>query len=177
MSSADTRTVEETHASVETVAVEETRCPVCEQWYREDDELVPVAVGAQYNDQTDVVAAGQVTQVCTGCAGALFDYDSAASGGVARVREALARPLVDIGGIEVSAAVVRAALSVGIGLGVTVIVFTSVLNQMTQQVDPAEVQEVGAPLPIFEVLPVLLLGVIGWAIVKALTIFPRGFGR
>jgi hypothetical protein len=164
--SASTRTTERTEARVETVTVEEVQCPVCEQWYADDDELVAVAVGATYEPDGEIVTAAHETRVCRGCTASLFDVDVSHGRQVDRVHDALQRPLVDLGDASIPPGAIRAVAFVAIGLAVTGIVASEVLATMQQQVAAGEVQKVGAPLGFLNLLPVLVLIVVSWPVVR-----------
>jgi hypothetical protein len=167
---ADTRTTERTEARVETVTVEEVQCPVCQQWYADGDKLTVVGVGVDYEPSEGVVESDHLTRVCTSCAASLFDLEVSASGGrLTRIKGALAEPITDLGGIEVPTHVIKPLVSLGIGLAVAGIVANSVMTEMATQLDAADVQEVGAPLPFLELLPILLLVIVARAVLS----FPR----
>jgi len=63
--SATTRTTERIESTVETVEIEEVQCPICEQWYEDDDALVAVAVGATYEPDGAVVTAATAIESAT----------------------------------------------------------------------------------------------------------------
>jgi hypothetical protein len=56
--------------TVETVETVEYQCAVCEQWYDDESEIVPITL----NDTPDRDGVYGVEQVCTACAESLFDY-------------------------------------------------------------------------------------------------------
>jgi len=165
--SATTRTTERIESTVETVEIEEIQCPICEQWYEADDELVAVAVGATYEPDGEVVTAAHNTQVCTGCTASLFAVEPE-PGRIDRVRAALSRPLVDLGDVSVPTQVIRPLVSLGITLTIAGFVASEVLSTMQQEVAAGEIQEVGAPLPFLDLVPLLVLIVLAWAVVETL---------
>jgi hypothetical protein len=164
--SAQTRTTERIESTVETVEIEEIQCPICEQWYEDDDELVAVAVGATYEPDGEVVTAAHNTQVCTGCTASLFAVEPE-PGRYDRVRAALSRPLVDLGDVSLPTHVIKPLVSLGITLTVAGLVASEVLSTMQQEVDGSEFEQVGAPLPFLDLLPILLLIVVAWAVLQA----------
>jgi len=163
---AETRTTERIESTVETVKVEEVQCPICEQWYEADDELVAVAVGATYEPDGEVVTAAHNTQVCTGCTASLFAVEPD-PGRIDRVRAALSRPLVDLGDVSVPTGAIRTVVSLGITLTVAGLVASEVLSTMQQEVAAGEIEQVGAPLPFLDLVPILLLIVVAWAVFSA----------
>jgi len=163
---AQTRTTERIESTVERVEIEEIQCPICEQWYEDADELVAVAVGATYEPDGEVVTAAHNTQVCRGCTESLFAVEPE-PGRYDRVREALQRPLVDLGDVSVPTGAIRTLVSMAIGVAVAGIVASEILSTMQQQVNGSEIQEVGAPLGFLDLLPILLLIVIAWAVLQA----------
>jgi len=162
----DTRTTERVESRVETVEIEEIKCPICEQWYADDAELVAVAVGATYEPDGEIVTAAHNTQVCRGCTASLFAVEPD-PGRIDRIREALTRPLVDLGDVSVPTGAIRTLVSLGIGLSATGIVASEVLTTMQQEVDGSEFEQVGAPLDFLGLLPILLLVVFAWAVLSA----------
>jgi len=164
---AETRTTERIESTVETVKVEEVQCPICEQWYEDDNELVAVAVGATYEPDGEVVTAAHNTQVCTGCTASLFAVEPE-PGRIDRIRDALSRPLVDLGDVSVPTGAIRTLVSMAIGLAVTGIVASEVLSTMQQEVDGSEFEQVGAPPDFLGLLPILVLIVLAWAVVETL---------
>jgi len=164
---ADTRTTERIESTVETVEIEEIQCPICEQWYEDDDQLVAVAVGATYEPDGEVVTAAHNTQVCTGCTASLFAVEPE-PGRIDRVRAALSRPLVDLGDVSLPTQVITPLVSLGITLTVAGLIASEVLSTMQQEVDGSEIQEVGAPLPFLDLVPLLVLIVLAWAVVETL---------
>jgi len=165
--SATTRTTERIESTVETVEIEEVQCPICEQWYEDDDEeLVAVAVGATYEPDGEIVTAAHDTRVCQTCTDSLFGVEPE-SGRIDRIREALSRPLVDLGDVSVPSGAIRAIASVAVGLAVTGVVLNEVLTAVSQEVEPGEIEQVGVPLGFLDLLPVLLLVVVVWAVVSA----------
>jgi len=164
----DTRTTERIESTVETVEIEEVQCPICEQWYEDDDELVAVAVGATYEPDGEVVTAAHNTQVCTGCTASLFAVEPE-PGRIDRVRAALSRPLIDLGDVSLPTQVIKPLVSLGITLSVAGIVTSvglNVANDVAAQVEPSDVEQVGAPLGFLDLLPTLLLVMIAWAVLK-----------
>jgi len=170
--SAQTRTTERVESTVETVEIEEIQCPICEQWYADDDALVAVAVGATYEPDGEIVTAAHDTLVCQACTDSLFGVEPE-PGRIDRVRAALQRPLVDLGDVSVPTGAIRTVASLGITLTVAGLVASEVLTTMQQEVDGSEIQEVGAPLPFLDLLQILLLVVVAWAVLQA----PRILGR
>ena len=164
--SATTRTTERIESTVETVEIEEIQCPICEQWYADDDALVAVAVGATYEPDGEIVTAAHDTRVCRGCTDSLFGVEPD-PGRIERVHDALQRPLVDLGDVSVPTGAIRTLVSMAIGLAVTGIVASEALSMMQQEVDGSEFEQVGAPLPFVDLLPILLLIVIAWAVLSA----------
>ena len=163
----ETRTTERIESTVETVTIEEIQCPICEQWYEDDDQLVAVAVGATYEPDGEVVTAAHNTQVCTGCTASLFAVEPD-PGRIDRVRAALSRPLVDLGDVSLPSGAIRTVASLGITLTVAGLVASEVLSTMQQEVAAGEIQEVGAPLGFLDLLfPILVLIVVSWAVVCA----------
>jgi len=75
---ARTRTVEREEINVETVEEQELLCPVCDQWY-EEEEIVPVGLGVD-EDETGAHyrAYFEEDQLCESCAESLFGYDGPA---------------------------------------------------------------------------------------------------
>jgi len=167
---ADTRTTERIESTVETVEVEEVQCPICEQWYEHSEQLTVVGLGVDYDSTEGVVEADHLTRVCTSCAESLFDVDVRGNGGrLAMIRGALLDPITDV---SVPTGAIRAAASVAVGLAVTGVVLNEVLTTVSQEVDPGEIEQVGAPLGVLDLLPVLLLVVVAWAVLSA----PRVLG-
>jgi len=164
--SATTRTTERIESTVETVEIEEIQCPICEQWYADDDALVAVAVGATYEPDGEIVTAAHDTRVCRGCTDSLFGVEPD-PGRIERVHDALQRPLVDLGDVSVPTGIIRAIASVAVGLAVTGVVLNEVLTTVSQEVDGSEFEQVGAPLPFLDLLPILLLIVVAWAVLQA----------
>jgi len=162
---AETRTTERIESTVETVKVEEVQCPICEQWYEADDELVAVAVGATYEPDGEVVTAAHDTLVCQTCTDSLFGV-TPEPGRIDRVRAALSRPLVDLGDVSVPSGAIRTVASLGITLTVAGLVASEVLSTMQQEVDGSEFEQVGAPPDFLGLLPILLLIVVAWAVLK-----------
>jgi hypothetical protein len=162
---ADTRTTERIESTVERVEIEEIQCPICEQWYEDDDELVAVAVGATYEPDGEVVTAAHNTQACTGCTASLFAVEPD-PGRIDRVRAALSRPLVDLGDVSLPTGAIRTVVSLGITLTVAGLVASEVLSTMQQEVDGSEFEQVGAPPDFLGLLPILLLVVVAWAILQ-----------
>jgi len=169
--SATTRTTERVESTIETVEVEEVQCPICEQWYEDDDALVAVAVGATYEPDGEVVTAAHDTLVCQTCTDSLFGVEPE-PGRIGRIREALSRPLVDLGDVSVPTGAIRATASGAVGLAVTGVVLNEVLTTVSQEVEPGEVEQFGAPLGVLDLLPVLVLVVVAWAVLSA----PRMLG-
>jgi len=165
--SATTRTTERVESTIETVEVEEVQCPICEQWYADDEALVAVAVGATHEPDGEVVTATHDTRVCQTCTESLFGV-TPEPGRIDRIREALSRPLVDLGDVSVPTGAIRTVASLGIALTVAGLVASEVLTTMQQEVSAAEIQEVGAPLPFLDLVPVLVLIVLAWVIVETL---------
>jgi hypothetical protein len=163
--SATTRTTERVESTIETVEIEEVQCPICEQWYADDDALVAVAVGATYEPDGEVVTAAHNTQVCTGCTASLFAVEPD-PGRIDRVRAALSRPLVDLGDVSLPTGAIRTVVSLGITLTVAGLVASEVLSTMQQEVDGSEFEQVGAPPDFLGLLPILLLVVVAWAILQ-----------
>jgi hypothetical protein len=161
--SATTRTTERIESTVETVEIEEVQCPICEQWYEDDDALVAVAVGATYEPDGEVVTAAHDTLVCQTCTDSLFGV-TAEPGRIDRIRDALSRPLVDLGDVSVPTQVIKPLVSMAITLTVAGLVGSEVLSTMQQEVDGSEFEQVGAPLPFLDLLPILLLIVVAWAV-------------
>jgi len=166
--SATTRTTErvESTIEIETVEVEEVQCPICEQWYADDEALVAVAVGATYEPDGEVVTAAHDTLVCQTCTDSLFGV-APESGRIDRIREALSRPLVDLGDVSVPTGAIRAIAFVAVGVAVTGVVLNEVLTTVSQEADPGEIEQVGASLGFLDLLPVLLLVVVAWAVLSA----------
>ena len=165
--SAQTRTTERVESRVETVEIEEIKCPICEQWYADDAELVAVAVGATYEPDAEIVTAAHDTRVCTGCTQSLFAVEPE-PGRYDRVREALSRPLVDLGDVSVPTGAVRTLVSMGIGLAVTGVVLNEVLTTVSQEADGSEFEQVGAPVfTVLDLVPMLALVVVVWAVLNA----------
>jgi len=165
--SGDTRTTERIESTVETVEIEEVQCPICEQWYEDDDALVAVAVGATYEPDGEVVTAAHDTLVCQTCTDSLFGVEPE-PGRIGRIREALSRPLVDLGDVSVPTGAIRATASGAVGLAVTGVVLNEVLTTVSQEVEPGEVEQVGAPaFTVLDLVPVLVLVVIVWAVLRA----------
>jgi len=164
--SATTRTTERIESTVETVEIEEVQCPICEQWYEDGEELVAVAVGATYEPDGEVVTAAHDTRVCQACTDSLFGVEPE-PGRIDRIRDALQRPLVDLGDVSVPTSTIITLVSFGTTLTVAGLVASEVLTTMQQEVDGSEIQEVGAPLPFLELLPILLLIVVAWAVLQA----------
>ena len=165
--SADTRTTERIESTVETVEIEEIQCPICEQWYEADEELVAVAVGATYEPDGEVVTAAHNTQVCTGCTASLFAVEPD-PGRIDRVRAALSRPLVDLGDVSLPSGAIRTVASLGITLTVAGLVASEVLSTVQQEVAAGEIEQVGAPLPLLDLVPMLVLFVVAWLVVETL---------
>jgi hypothetical protein len=163
----ETRTTERIESTVETVEIEEVQCPICEQWYEDDDQLVAVAVGATYEPDGEVVTAAHNTQVCTGCTASLFAVEPE-PGGIDRVRAALSRPLVDLGDVSLPSGAIRTVASLGITLTVAGLVASEVLSTMQQEVDGSEIEQVGAPPDFLGLLPILVLIVVAWVVVETL---------
>ena len=163
---ADTRTTERIESTVERVEIEEIQCPICEQWYEDDDELVAVAVGATYEPDGEIVTAAHNTQVCTGCTASLFAVEPD-PGRIDRVRAALSRPLVDLGDVSVPTQLIKPLVSLGITLTVAGLVASEVFATMQQEVAAGEIEQVGAPPDFLGLLPILLLIVVAWAVVQA----------
>jgi hypothetical protein len=179
---ADTRTTERTEARVETVTVEEVQCPVCQQWYADGDKLTVVGVGVDYESTEGIVEADHLTRVCTSCAESLFDVDvRGSSGRLAQIRGALSRPVVDLGGIEVSSSTVRTLVSIGITLTVTAAVASvgmNVASEMAAQVEASDVQEVGAPaFTLVEMVPMVLLVMLVALVTRLPGVFGGRFSR
>ena len=165
--SATTRTTERIESTVERVEVEEVQCPICEQWYADDDELVAVAVGATYEPDGAVVTAAHDTLVCQTCTDSLFGVEPE-PGRIGRIREALSRPLVDLGDVSVPTGAIRAAASVAVGLAVTGVVLNEVLTTVSQEVDGSEFEQAAAPaFTVLDLVPMLALVVIAWAVLQA----------
>jgi len=164
--SATTRTTERIESTVETVEIEEVQCPICEQWYEDDDALVAVAVGATYEPDGEVVTAAHDTLVCQTCTDSLFGV-TPEPGRIDRIREALSRPLVDLGDVSVPTGAIRTLVSMAIGLAVTGIVASEALSMVQQEVDGSEFEQVGAPLAFLDLVPILLLVVVAWAVLRA----------
>jgi hypothetical protein len=166
--SAKTRRTERTEARVETVTVEEVQCPVCQQWYAEGDELTVVGVGVDYASTEGVVEADHLTRVCTSCAESLFDVEVRASGGrLAMIRGALIDPITDV---SLPTQLIKPLVSAGITLtvvGIVTSVGLNVANDVAAQVEPNDVEQVGAPLGFLDLLPILLLIVVAWAVLRA----------
>jgi len=163
----DTRTTERIESTVETVEIEEVQCPICEQWYADDDELVAVAVGATYEPDGEVVTAAHNTQVCSGCTASLFAVEPE-PGRIDRVRAALSRPLVDLGDVSVPTSTIITLVSFGTTLTVAGLVASEVLSTMQQEVAAGEIEQVGAPLPFLDLVPILVLIVVAWLVVETL---------
>jgi len=164
--SAQTRTTERVESTVETVEIEEIQCPICEQWYADDDALVAVAVGATYEPDGEIVTAAHDTLVCQACTDSLFGVEPG-PGRIDRVRAALQRPLVDLGDVSVPTGAIRTVASLGITLTVAGLVASEVLSTMQQEVDASEFEQVGgAPPDFLGLLPILLLVVVAWAILQ-----------
>jgi len=167
--SATTRTTERIESTVETVEIEEIQCPICEQWYADDDALVAVAVGATYEPDGEIVTAAHDTLVCQACTDSLFGVEPG-PGRIDRVRAALQRPLVDLGDVSVPTQVIKPLVPVGITLtvvGIVTSVGLNVANDVAAQVEPSDVEQVGAPLGFLDLLPILLLVVVAWAVLHA----------
>jgi len=164
--SAKTRRTERTEARVETVTVEEVQCPVCQQWYAEGDELTVVGVGVDYASTEGVVEADHLTRVCTSCAESLFDVEVRGSGGrLAMIRGALIDPITDV---SLPTQLIKPLVSTGITLTVAGLVASEVLSTMQQEVAAGEIEQVGAPLPFLDLVPILVLIVVAWAVVETL---------
>lgn len=161
----ETRTTERIESTVERVEIEEIQCPICEQWYEADAELVAVAVGATYEPDGEVVTAAHDTRVCQTCTDSLFGVEPE-PGRIDRIREALSRPLVDLGDVSVPSGAIRATASVAVGLAVTGVVLNEVLTTVSQEVDGSEFEQVGAPLGVLDLVPILLI-VVAWAVLNA----------
>jgi hypothetical protein len=165
--SATTRTTERIESTVETVEIEEVQCPICEQWYADDEELVAVAVGATYEPDGEVVTAAHDTLVCQACTDSLFGV-TPEPGRIDRIRDALSRPLVDLGDVSVPSGAIRAIASVAVGLAVTGVVLNEVLTTVSQEVEPAEIEQVAAPaFTVLDLVPMLALVVVVWAVLNA----------
>jgi len=164
--SAKTRRTERTEARVETVTVEEVQCPVCQQWYAEGDELTVVGVGVDYASTEGVVEADHLTRVCTSCAESLFDVEVRGSGGrLAMIRGALIDPITDV---SLPTQLIKPLVSAGITLTVAGLVASEVLSTMQQEVAAGEIEQVGAPLPFLDLVPILVLIVVAWLVVETL---------
>jgi len=166
--SAKTRTTERTETRVETVTVEEVQCPVCQQWYADGDALTVVGVGVDYESTEGIVEADHLTRVCTSCAESLFDVEVRGNGGrLAMIHAALIDPITDV---SLPTYLIKPLVSMGITLtvvGVVASVGLTVANDVAAQVEPSDVEQVGAPLSFLDLLPILLIIVVTWAVVSA----------
>jgi len=163
----ETRTAERIESTVETVEIEEIQCPICEQWYEDDDQLVAVAVGATYEPDGEVVTAAHNTQVCTGCTASLFAVEPD-PGRTERLRAALSRPLIDLGDVSLPTQVIKPLVSAGIALTVAGLVASEVLATMQQEVDGSEFEQAAAPaFTVLDLVSMLALVVIVWAVLQA----------
>jgi hypothetical protein len=152
-----TTTEERTKVSVETEEVTLYQCPVCDQQVGED-ELVPV----------DIADGERQTVSCEYCANSLFGFEGDATNhGITQSIGEAASSLTDL----VSAGAVRALISLSIGLTVCGLVF----QQIMTEVQTSTIEEVGTapPIAIFDILPILLIGIIIWMGLRMMVIGPR----
>lgn len=87
MEMSETRKIEVVETSVETnvetVEIEEHQCAVCEQWYRDEDEMVALTLNATRRN----AGVYGVEQICQRCAESLFDYQGPTYGTVDALRD------------------------------------------------------------------------------------------
>ena len=174
--SAQTRTVEQVEASLETVEIEEAQCPVCQQWYAEDDILVPIAVGARYEDDVELVTADEVTQVCTGCAEGLFEYDAVPEGRLEGVRREL-RWWTPKDVAKAVRGVLAAVLPIAITGGVlwVAITFTNDVVTASAAEFSAAADSFSANGPLLESIPILMVIVIVVAVIRMMSSSRLGY--
>jgi len=169
-----TRTTER----VEAQTVEETDyyCPLCEQWY-DEDEIVIVGIGPT-KEQEDSVApmAGyeKTDQLCAGCCDRLFEYD-----GYTGIRGEVEYQLDHWTWREMLSAGVSAAIAISpviIGLTVAVTVVTQFFLELQQALLQPLPQAQPTGIPFYTVIeplfPVFFLLTVIWVVVKMLD-----FGR
>jgi hypothetical protein len=173
--SAETRTVEHVEAAVETVEIEEAQCPVCQQWYAEEEQLVPIAVGAQYDRDVELVTADQLTQVCTGCAEGLFDYEQVPDGRLEGVRREI-RWWTPEDITKTVRGLLRAVLPIAITGGIlwaAIRIMNDVVTASSAEFASAA-DSVSGVAPLLNFIPIVMVLLIMVAVIRMMALGPRG---
>ena len=150
-------TITETRTETTTREITKHRCPLCETYHEPDDLAV-------------MKAGGHETDLCRYCAASILDVDSEeidVDGG-----EADTAGRTERGSRRFVGSLITIATMSTVGV-ICIQIASNVMDNIPTS-EFAKVSEVGAPaFTLLDILPVLLLGMVAWTVLRVVTIGPR----